>query len=49
MPLENIHIALAIGSILVTALLAYIGLKVRLEVSDSKSEILHTTTSIANS
>ena len=46
--LENIHIGLAIGSILVTALLAYVGLKIRLEVSDSKSEILTTTASIAN-
>ena len=46
--LENIHIGLAIGSIFVTALLAYVGLKIRLEVSDSKSEILTTTAVIAN-
>lgn len=47
MPLESIHIIIGIGSIAVTAFLAYIGLKIKLEVATGRGEILQSQEKIA--
>lgn len=47
MPLETIHIILSAGSLLVLGLLAYMGLKVKLDVSEGKNEVMRTTQEIA--
>ena len=47
MPLETIHIIIGIGTMGVTAFLAYIGLKIKLEVANGKTELVHSQEKIA--
>ena len=47
MPLDIIHIIIGIGTIAVTAFLAYIGMKIKLEVVTGGSKILETQNKIA--
>ena len=47
MPLETIHILLSAGTLLVVGLIAYMGLKVKLDVSEGKSEIIQSITKVS--
>ena len=47
MSLETIHIIVSLGVLIVTVILTFVGLKIKLEVSEGRNEILQTTSAIA--